>query len=312
MPQKYIAVTIDENYVQHCGVMLLSLFENNVGEKFHVFIIHNGITLPQQQLLKEQISLYNQKVDFFLIDENLLKNAPVSSHVSLATYYRILLPEVLPAYVSKVLFLDCDIIVRTSIVELWNEITEDFSHLAAENPLISDEFKLALGLSPESKYFNAGVMLINLDYWRRFELTKKSIDFIKSHKHKITFWDQDVLNNLLEGRWKEISCRWNAQEVFFHPDFDAQKIGISETYYNEVRCHPYIVHFTGSNKPWFLDVEHPYKKDYLYYKAKSFWAMESLLQRVNMKPVTKKFSVRAYLKRKFYQLKSKIRKCVAS
>jgi len=40
MPQKYIAVTIDENYVQHCGVMLLSLFENNVGEKFHVFIIH--------------------------------------------------------------------------------------------------------------------------------------------------------------------------------------------------------------------------------------------------------------------------------
>jgi lipopolysaccharide biosynthesis glycosyltransferase len=66
--------------------------------------------------------------------------------------------------VSKVLFLDCDIIVRTSIVELWNEITEDFSHLAAENPLISDEFKLALGLSPESKYFNAGVMLINLDY----------------------------------------------------------------------------------------------------------------------------------------------------
>jgi lipopolysaccharide biosynthesis glycosyltransferase len=309
-PLKYVAVTIDSNYVQHCGVMLVSLFENNIGENFYLFIIHNGISVSEQELLKKQIKFYNQQAEFILIDESLLKEAPVSSHISLATYYRLLLPKILPTHVQLILFLDCDIIIRGSVAKLWEEITENDSHLAAENPLISEDFKLRLGLSADSKYFNAGVMLVNLNYWREIDLTNKSIDFIAHNVDKITFWDQDVLNNILENKWKEISFLWNAQEIFFHPDFDAKKIGIAEDYYNEIKENPYILHFTGSNKPWFLEVNHPFKKDYLYYLSKSIWAgtpLKQLTQKINQNEVNTRLNIKTYIKSKLIRLKNKLK-----
>ncbi|GAB4128543.1 MAG: glycosyltransferase family 8 protein [Raineya sp.] len=268
---KYIAVTIDNNYVQHCGTMLVSLFENNSDDNFLIFVIHNGISSSDKNKLSKQVAIYNQLIEFIEIDESIIKHAPVSCHVSLATYYRILLPDVLPDYVTKVLFLDCDIIVRAPIGYLWSDLTKDYSHLASENPM-SEEKKQRLGMSSYSKYFNAGVLLINLQYWRERKIKEQALNFIANNPDKIVFWDQDVLNAVLENQWKKISYLWNAQEFFFREDFDAFKIGIPDDYYQAIQSNPYIIHFTGSSKPWFREVEHPFKNEYLHYLSKSLWA----------------------------------------
>ncbi|MEM5871824.1 MAG: glycosyltransferase family 8 protein [Candidatus Aenigmatarchaeota archaeon] len=274
---KYIAIALDESYARYASVMLTSLFENNDAEKevFHVFVMYGKLSRFAKKKIKQKVGEYGHSVSFIKINEKLLKSFPVSHHVSTATYYRLLIPVVIPEYVSWLLYLDCDILVRKNISELWELISDGVSHLAAENPLISEEFKTNLGMSSDSKYFNAGVMLINLKYWRKVNITENSLKFVNSYLHKIVFWDQDILNSLLEGQWKEISFLWNAQEVFFL-SYTAEQLGISEEYYHEIKTNPCILHFTGSNKPWLKTIEHPYLNEYKYYLEKNAWSESSL------------------------------------
>ncbi len=267
-----VVCTIDNNYIQHCGVMLYSLLSNSQYKKFFFYIIHNGLELKKRRVLEDFLTALGYNFLFLEIDSNFLQNAVLSDHVTIATYFRLFIPELIDTSVEKVLFLDSDIIVRHDIAQLWANDISNYTHAAVENPLFLEDYKQKLGIYRNNSYFNAGVMLINLNKWRELEITAKALKFLHDYPEKITFWDQDILNYLLQGQWLRLEPNWNAQEAFFK-DYSPAELGITEEEFQKARLNPALIHYTGggSSKPWHFYCNHPFKQDYYEYIKKTPW-----------------------------------------
>lgn len=260
-----IVCNIDNAYTQHCGVMLTSLFENNKEEDFCVYIICGELETGNKEKLHRLVNSYNNQLSFCIVDYSLLKDCPIRKHdvLTLATYLRLFIPQVLPASVSKALYLDCDMIINSSIVELWDI---DISHVAMAG--VEDQSVIAkgacerLGYSPSYSYVNAGLLLINVDYWRKQNITQQALQYIATNQEKVLHHDQDTLNALLFDKKILLPIKWNMMNFFFYKGIQlpAKYNDVLEKY----RKSPCIIHFTASVKPWHREDKHPYK--HLYYK----------------------------------------------
>lgn len=280
MSQIHIACTIDNNYVQHCGVMLSSLFKNNIVNTFKINIISNDLSVSNVELLRRLISDFDHEVDFLKVNESKLSNAPINKHISLATYYRILIPEIIDKDIKKILFLDSDIIIRCDILSLWNTDISDHSLAAVVNPGQNTERLKGLGISKPTEYFNAGILLINLEWWRNNSVTTKALSYLWENSDKLLNWDQDVLNATLNGTWLQLHPKWNVQMAFFK-NTSIKKFTISPKELKSIKQNPYIIHFTGENKPWYKYYRIPYKQEYYKYLSMTVWKEVKPIKKVS-------------------------------
>ena len=134
-----IVCTFDNNYSQHCGVLLASLFENNKNIYFDIYIVSDFIDDVNKSRLFALVSAYSQRLYYIQIDKKKFEGLPFGgkfSHISLATYYRLMLPEVLPVTLDKILYLDCDIIVNGRIESLWNIDLKYYTIGAVEDNIV--------------------------------------------------------------------------------------------------------------------------------------------------------------------------------
>ncbi len=259
-----IVCTIDQNYIQHCGVMLCSLFFNNQSTQFRVYILTDNESTIEIKRLTNLVEKYGHQVSIICIDKSYFKNVPISNHVTEATYYRLLIPKVLSS-VSKVLFLDPDIIIRSEIKDFWDTNITYYALAAAKDYSCQDR-KVELNIPNEYDYFNAGVLLMNLDVWRKKEYAERIFHFIKDNPDKLKFWDQDAINACIFKETKIVSNQWNATAYFFK-----RETRLSDSKLKMIQTNPSIVHYTGSSKPWHLTNEHPFKTEYYHYLKKTPW-----------------------------------------
>jgi lipopolysaccharide biosynthesis glycosyltransferase len=264
-----VVCTIDESYAQHCGVTLCSVFANNPGVECRVFLINDGLSGAARERLDRVAAAFSQRLTYCPIDTDVLRNVHISAHVSVATYFRILIPKILPTDVDKVLFMDSDIIVRGRLAQLYDLAIDRYAHAAVENPLASADV-IRLGMPTSAAYFNAGVLLINLRAWRDEHVAERVLEYANANAAKLVAWDQDALNANMYGRWLKCPPIWNAQEAFF-VGFSASELGVSEQELKEARSDPRIVHFTGSAKPWNVYLNHPFEGEYFNYLALTPW-----------------------------------------
>jgi lipopolysaccharide biosynthesis glycosyltransferase len=264
-----IVCTIDEGYAQHCGVMLQSLFTNNPGVTFTVFLLTDGLSESSRERLDAVARGFGQHIQRDDIDPAVLRHAPVDGHVSLATYFRLLIPQLLPAGVHKALFLDSDLIVRGGVTELYEQPIDGYPVAAVANPFGVREMD-RLGIPRSAGYFNAGVLLLNLRRWRDEDISGQALRYIAERRDRLRWWDQDALNATVRGRWLRCPPTWNAQEAVFraHQPFD---LHASSEELREARANPRIVHFAGSSKPWHYGHEHPFTGEYYRYLADTPW-----------------------------------------
>ncbi len=188
----------------------------------------------------------------------LLKRAPTHGHLSAATYYRLFLPELLPMELNRVIYLDTDVVVRRPIEELWE--TDLGSHgLAAVQKPRAGEYS-EVGLSRESDYFNAGVLLIDLARWRTRRIGEAALEFALHRSGRIQGHDQSALNHVLAGNWKRLDPRWNQQFKFFVHTSDYLRMDRGEL--RRLRREPFIIHYTTGSKPWHYLNDHPLRHCY--------------------------------------------------
>ncbi|AFY40836.1 glycosyltransferase family 8 protein [Nostoc sp. PCC 7107] len=280
-----IVCTIDEKYAQHCAVMLSSLFSNNPQQDFNVHIITDSISSREMEKLKLFLDKNKKSFEFISISKDTFRNAPVTHHVSIATYFRLCIPEVLPPNINRVLFIDSDIVIRKPITPLLNINIDNFSHAAAIASGM-DDYPPTIGLPQDSLYFNAGLILINLEAWRRLKVFERGCELIRQQPDMLQWWDQDVLNILLHGSWLPIDLTWNSQPFIY----DEEGL-ISSNYrakyekfdYLTAQIDPAIVHFVGGGiaKPWYYGCQHPFKDEYLKYLATTPWKNTQLLDKPN-------------------------------
>lgn len=187
---------------------------------------------------------------------------PLWGRMSVTTYQKLTLAEWLPADLSRVLWLDCDMLILADVSPLWDTPFDSAIVLAVPDervPLVSSRFGVAafreLNLPSDAPHFNAGLLLVNLDAWRAYEVAARSFDYLRQYREHIYFWDQEALNAVLCGHWRSLDARWNRHPAYAAPDEQ-----------------PWILHFSGNLKPWLFDGRGRHRARYREYLARTDWA----------------------------------------
>jgi lipopolysaccharide biosynthesis glycosyltransferase len=244
----------DEGYFPHAATMLCSVLEHNMGARIHLF--HDSISGSELDKLESFVARRGSTIVFYEVNQAAFAGLRVDKWASIAVYFRLLAPRLLPSTLDKVLYLDCDIIVRRSLQGLWDTDISGYALAGVSN--YDDGARKALGLPDGTKYFNSGVLLINLAYWRERRVAEAATLFARENSEKMQFWDQDALNGTLVNRWIEVPPTWNWQFPGTLPE-------------NGNEFEPAVVHFTTKDKPWHWLNAHILKSEYYRYRGKTPW-----------------------------------------
>ena len=272
----HIAVCLDNGFVMPTGVLMYSACVNNqdVDIDFHV-LIDESVNEEEQKDLKDTISRFHGKRAIFYALKSMtaLSFPLVKKHLTRAAYYRLFLSDILPSAIEKVLYLDGDIIVRHSLLPLWNT---DVSNYAAGTVMdvCDGDIKIynRLRYPYQKGYFNSGVLLINLKYWRDHHIVKEFVEYINHYPERIKQEDQDVMNVVLQDKKLKLPVKYNLQTAFLtnDPCWDYWKYELEMKMAIE---DPVMVHFTSKWKPWFADLQfpHPYRNTFWKYQSQTKW-----------------------------------------
>ncbi|QQO09804.1 glycosyltransferase family 8 protein [Breznakiella homolactica] len=269
-----IVLCTDNNYIIPTGVLITSLLYTNpnINITFHV-VSEELSNKSKEDLNKCLIKKYSQ-VFYYIVNKKTLEHCPirVHDHITIATYFRIVFPTILPQSINKILYLDGDIICIDKILDLWNiDISDSAAGVVPD--IYNDDIRInnRLKIPINSGYFNAGVMLINLEYWRTHNIERKTLDFIAEYPDRCIAHDQDALNVILNGKTKYIHPRYNVQFKYFG---DKNLMFIHEKYHpdiDEAVLNPCLLHFTGYEKPWHCECLYPLKNIWFYFLRKTKW-----------------------------------------
>lgn len=240
-----IFFAVDDGYCPFLAVALQSMLDNSSPENTYLIkILHTDISEEN----KKKIGKYERaNVDIEFVDLNYyIKRVKdklyTRDYYSATTYFRLFLPNLYPQY-DKVLYLDSDIVILDDIAKLYNTDMGDNLVAAApddvviSNPIFRDYAEKVVGVADCNRYFNAGVLLMNLHQLRRFKFQEKFTYILERIRFEVA-QDQDYLNRLCKGRVKIVDRTWNRMPI---PD---PKIRTED-----VR----LVHYNLAFKPWHFE-----------------------------------------------------------
>jgi lipopolysaccharide biosynthesis glycosyltransferase len=231
-----VVFAADRGYMQHLAVAVASLLENNSG--MNIYIINNDLSANDWKKLKKISTGKDSNLIDAKIDDRQIENLLTNSYFTKAMYYRLFIPEIVKG--EKALYLDSDIVVNQQINDLYNTDISNTFLAAVDNMEIYNHHDLEMEYS--AKYFNSGVMLINLEYWRTYNVKKKVINFVSRKREVIRFPDQDGLNSVINGNWLELHPKYNMHsKLYACPMVSPIK---------EAIANPVIIHYIGPSKPW--------------------------------------------------------------
>ena len=260
----YIACVTDAFYVRHLGVTLCSLLENR-SEHYpvHFLIFADQICSDDHDRLVALIESYRCTYTFLAMNLDEYPELPTYKHLTKATYYRTTLPNALEDHIPRVVYLDCDVIVKGDIRQLYNYPLNNKIIGAVENPGF-DRYN-QLDIPKKCGYFNAGVLLIDVVKWRQHQYEEKIMRFLTENASNglLEAGDQDAFNALLYDQWTAVPTRWNVQRQMFKDP---------QTYPDA--ADPAIIHYTSSWKPWDYLNDHPLKDEYFRYLKRTPWKNE--------------------------------------
>lgn len=281
-----VVYSTDDNYMQHAGVSLTSLFEHNQdAERIDVYVIQNEVSEENAKKLERIGERYRRSirfVDFRHISRKLRLNTGGS--ISDSSYARLFIASVVDSDVDKVLYLDCDTLVTGSLRELWNTDLED-CWVAGVRDTAGPAARANVGLKEEDLYVNAGVLLINVKKWRECSAEERFVEFIDFYHGNVFHHDQGTINGVLRGKMLALPPKYNAMSVFFTMNraslltYYGMHDYYSEKELAEAKQQPVILHFTPAfvNRPWVAGCRHPYAPQYVKYLRLSPW-QEAALQ----------------------------------
>ena len=282
-----ILCATDDNYAPYCGIMLTSLLRRNPHRFIDIYVMVDGsLSKVNSRKYKKLEGEYMCHVHLITIDNGIIDGCPINnvlgidnhSWVTAPTYYRLLAARLLPESVHRIIYLDCDIIVNGDICSLW-EINMDGSAIAGVLDCDYHHHCERLHIPEHRGYFNAGVAIYNLDYWREYGITELFFHYLQSPESELLLMDQDVVNGTLDGMKLLIPERYNFQVSFFMPLFWKT---FSDDYRQKLLSenkNAVIIHYCGGLKPWdFRYFGSPYYALWEKYRKSSYWRGSHITQ----------------------------------
>ena len=283
----HIVYAADRSYAPILGVSIVSLFENNSQVQIH--ILDAGISQTDRGRIEDVCESYQMPAPNWIPANDIsneLKMAVSADRGSMAQYARIFISRHLDESIDRILYLDCDTIITGSLRELW-EMDLKGRTVAVLLDAFSKYYRYNVGLQPGDIMFNSGVILVDMKRWRGQDVERRVLSFIRSRHGFIEKGDQGALNAVLSHDCICFESKFNAVTIFF--DFSYKEMlryRRPPGYYSEEQIrnaveNPVIIHFTVSflsKRPWMKGCEHPWKAEWLKYKAMSPWKDTPLVE----------------------------------
>lgn len=240
-----IFFAVDDGYIPFLAVTLQSLVDNSSSSnQYSIKILHTNVNEEN----KRKISKYQREnidIEFVNLNcyvEKVKDKLFTRDYYTNTTYFRLFIPELYPQY-EKALYLDSDTVVLADIAELYNtDIGENLVAAAQEGVIqnikvYQDYVEKVVGVASYKRFFNAGVLLMNLNELRRFQFQEKILYLLRTVKYSV-IQDEDYLNRMCKGRVKFVDSTWNKMPI----DIDNVKI-------ENIK----LIHFNYVYKPWHFD-----------------------------------------------------------
>lgn len=234
----------DDNYVPYLVVSIRSLIDTASSKNHYaVYVLNTGLTQSNKQALKE-METSNVKISFVDLTEKIKDiysklEAQLRDYYSPSIYYRLFIPTMFPQY-KKALYLDCDITILEDVANLYNhDLKKNLVGAIVDEVVTSNEVfryyvENALGVN-EYKYFNSGILVMNLDAFRKENIEEKFLYLLNNYNFGTVAPDQDYLNVLCKNRILFIDKAWD-------------KMPVSDEGFDEKDLK--LVHYNMFQKPW--------------------------------------------------------------
>lgn len=247
-----VCLASDRNYIQHLAVTMASILKNKAPENtIRFYILENAFTESDRQALEQLKSITDFEIEYVQVKDKILEMFPISEKdlVTIETYFRLFIPELIP-HEDKIIYMDCDIVVRHSLADLYSIDIED-NYVLGVRDIDSRGNTKRMGTK---RYVNAGVLVMNSKKMREDGIYQKFVDFILNNRERIIWHDQDVIAGVLQGHTGYIPKEWNGQ-ISRLPD----NMKFS-------RLHDaHILHYIGKRKPWLPYQNSAFTEEYFKY-----------------------------------------------
>lgn len=261
----HIAFCVNDAFVAYVLVTLKSILRNRVSDVcMTIHILTDYVSIRNGEKLKELISRYkNVEMNIHVVDDASLQNLEVKNFTIYA-WYRILLPDILSQDIHRVLYLDADTIVEDDLSWLF-QIDMDNNSIAAviDDSAFYDSTYERCGYDKNKLYVCSGVLLMNLDYWRKYDLSKKILEWGEKNSTLVKYPDQDAINYVCQDTKIMLPLRYNIVVPYFRMKEFSQGGYASQL----LDCieRPAIIHYCR-NKPWLKDMPfHPMRQNWMKY-----------------------------------------------
>ena len=231
-----LILACDAAYAMPLATTLRSIVEANRGYwPLEIHLLTDGFLEETRRKVCQSLPKGSASISWVPVDLDRFKEFTTTRYISRMTYARLLIPQVLPQTVSRVLYLDADILVLEDLRPLWESDLHG-AIVGAVPDLWVPQMKRS-DIPRVKDYFNAGVLLIDLTQWRDERISDKAIEYLAEHTRS-PFADQDALNAVCDGRWARLDRRWNLQD------------GGVLVWEMAAEQRPGIIHFVSRCKPW--------------------------------------------------------------
>jgi len=260
-----IASAGDEAYALPLAACVYSAVANYRGtHPLHVLIIDAGLSERSRSDISRVLDPLPCHASWRTVPDRAFDAMPVRAHISRAAYARLTIPELVDHSVRKVIYLDSDTIVEGDLAELWAIDVGEHALAAVQDaicPLVSSPHGIeryrSLGLQADTPYFNSGVLVVNVPWWRERGLPRAVLEYVRANRERLRCLDQEGLNAVLAGRWLRLDSRWNRMV--------APGGGLSPGRMR--RRERGILHFISNRKPWLPGAWHPLYRVYDGYRS---------------------------------------------
>lgn len=176
----HVAISFDENYITPFYVLATSIFLNNKKNAIIIHSITSGVGDTQKSEIANFVQRNNAEIFFYELDPETVSGLviPENTWFTLATYYRLFFPELVPQEIEKLIYLDTDTLAIKDLRQLYH-IDIGSKPIGAVREKIA-KTRPEVGNYDTNNYFNAGVLLINIREWKKQGVTAKAVKFYEN------------------------------------------------------------------------------------------------------------------------------------
>ena len=271
-----VAYHSSDFYAPTLGTSIVSLFENNKEiSEIIVYVIEKEISKINKEKLQEIAFNYRRKIKFIpMPDINAQENLNlkvVKKKWIFDSYVRLFLHDILPIEVSRILYLDSDVIVNGSLKQLWN-LDLGNNCIAAVADCLSEEYYRIFDLNETATYCNSGVILFDLVKWRRRNKGDEIRQYIADNNGYVFFMEQTVMNVVAQNEIYILPMEYNLQTLSNFLTYEQlYKLRKMERFYKKgevknAKKNPLLIHYTScflvKNRPWIEKCNHSLRNYY--------------------------------------------------